>query len=573
MLLLSISVVFLVVIWTGLAAAEKRIALVIGNGSYAQTRPLANPVRDAKAMSEKLISLGFDVIYEIDRTKVELERIFQRFVSRSKSAETALVFYAGHGIQVRGKNYVIPIDAKLKDVSDVEFELLEVDKLVASIEKQAKRTLVFLDACRDNPFIASMKGYTRSVGDKGLAQTKASLGTLVAFAAQPGAVASDGVGRHSPFTSALLKYLGRPGESISQTLIRVRRSVYKETKGEQIPQDFNSLLDDAFLVAAASNQLSSEDLRKKIAAAKAKLARLQGAESGRGIDPKPAPKKKKWKPGQRFRDCENCPEMVVVPAGQFVMGSPADEDLRLPNEGPQKEIEIPKAFAMGRYEVSVGEFKRYVKASGNDPSNDLNSYCWEWVDKLKRGRDNNKHSWRKPGFRQRNNFPVVCVSWVVAGRYVKWLSKITGKTYRLPSEAEWEYAARAGSSKMFSSGSRISVKVANFSSWHDQRFAGARKERFWHGKPVKVSKYRANKFGLYQMHGNVWEMVQDCFHSNLRLVPPDGQPYVRDGCQKRIRKGGSWLSLPWDLRSARRFAVGFAWREQNMGFRILRELD
>ena len=146
------------IVWADLALANTRVALVIGNGAYVHARPLINPVRDVKAISEKLRSLGFRVESHIDRTKAEIDEILRRFVSRIDKADVALIFYAGHGIQVRGKNYIIPIDAKLGDVGDVQFELNEINKLVKAVEQKAKRTEVFLDACRDNPFVQSMRG-------------------------------------------------------------------------------------------------------------------------------------------------------------------------------------------------------------------------------------------------------------------------------------------------------------------------------------------------------------------------------------------------------------------------------
>ena len=189
------------------------------------------------------------------------------------------------------------------------------------------------------------------------------------------------------------------------------------------------------------------------------------------------------------------------------------------------------------------------------------------------GRDNEKLNWERPGYKNRNSYPVTCVSWDYAKIFAQWLSEKTGRKYRLPSEAEWEYAARAGTSTMFHFGNRMTTKQANYSSWHDEPFSGARKESFWHGKPVNVNSYKPNKFGLYQMHGNVWEMVEDCYEFGYNLLPPDGLPYRRDACEKIVRKGGSWLELPWSLRSARREPAGKGWREQHVGFRVLLELE
>ncbi len=538
--------------------AGSRVALVIGNGAYAQASQLLNPVRDARAISDKLKTLGFDVTYTIDRTKVEMERILQSFVHVARGADVALLFYAGHGIQVRGKNYFIPVDAKLSDVNDVEFELLEVTKMVATIERSAKVTLLFLDACRDNPFIDAMRGYTRAVGSRGLAQiSNPSLGTLISYAAQPGTVAQDGVGRHSPYTAALLEHLGTPGQSISQTLTRVRRAVYDATKGGQVPQDFNSLLDEFYITPKAQAEEDTGKLNDELAALEAELKRLQeGGEVETDVaatDPgaEIAVTEPSLKSGEVFNDCGSCPEMVVVPGGTFLIGSPKGEQLRERHEGPQKKISIARNFAIGKYEISFGQFKEFVK----DAEYDMDSSCW-----------------RDPGFLQTDHHPAVCVRRKDALAYTAWLSERTGKAYRLPTEAEWEYAARAGSKGMYSTGRRISIQVANYVGWFDRKFSGAKPVGDGYGRTIKVQTLKPNKFGLHHVHGNVSEWVQDCYTKNYDALPGDGNVHPKSDCHEWVLRGGSWNDKPWSLRSASR-AYGTRYHNGNyIGFRVARDL-
>jgi len=254
--------------------AEKRIALVLGNSAYLHAAPLANPTNDAQAIKTKLESLGVKVHHGEDLSYVEMRSIVRRFIKDLDGAEIALFFYAGHGMQVGGENYVLPVDARLSSEDDLEFEAITIASVLSAMERKTRTNLVFLDACRDNPLAKSM---SRTMGSRstavgpGLAQQNAGLGTLISFSTQPGNVALDGAGKNSPYTAALLKHLGTPGEGILQSLVKVRREVLAATGEQQVPWDSSSLTGHVILNSnpAAPGSEANDELPALITAPQA----------------------------------------------------------------------------------------------------------------------------------------------------------------------------------------------------------------------------------------------------------------------------------------------------------------
>ena len=234
----------------GGARAEKRVALVIGNAAYLNTAPLNNPSNDAMDVSSTLQRLGFDVVDGRDLDKRSMERLIRQFAVKLSGADVALFFYAGHGLQVGGQNYLVPTDARLASEGDVDFESLSLNLVLKQMEREAKTSLIVLDACRDNPLarnLARTMG-TRSVQiGQGLAEVRTGVGTLIAFSTQPGYVALDGSGRNSPYTEALLKYAEVPGKDVSAVLVEVRNDVLKATGGKQVPWEHTSLTGQVYL--------------------------------------------------------------------------------------------------------------------------------------------------------------------------------------------------------------------------------------------------------------------------------------------------------------------------------------
>jgi hypothetical protein len=251
---------------SGEAQAEKRVALVVGNSAYQNASPLANPAKDANAIAELFRKTGFDVVEtKRDLGNLEFKRVARDFTAAARDADIAVVYFAGHGIEVNGTNYLLPVDAKLVSDFDVEDEALSLDRVMRAIEPARRLRLVILDACRDNPFVRTMQRSvtTRNVTG-GLAKVEpVTTDTLVAFATRPGSTADDGAGENSPFAAALLKNLATPGRDIRIALGHVRDEVMRATGGRQEPFVAGSLggavvalVSDASKPAEPSRQIS-----------------------------------------------------------------------------------------------------------------------------------------------------------------------------------------------------------------------------------------------------------------------------------------------------------------------------
>ena len=227
------------------ASAEKRVALVVGNGAYQHAAPLPNPTRDAKAITQMFQTAGFDtVLLRNDVGNLDFKRALRDFFAVAKGADIAVVFFAGHGIQIADQNYLIPVDARLAQDYDATDEAISLERIIEAIEPAARLRLVVLDACRDNPFLVKMqrRGATRQIVSRGLSKVEPMLNnTLIAYAAKAGSTAEDGAGEHSPFTTALIKHVAEPGLDIRLALGRVRDEVLRNTRNDQEPFVYGSL--------------------------------------------------------------------------------------------------------------------------------------------------------------------------------------------------------------------------------------------------------------------------------------------------------------------------------------------
>lgn len=237
------------------ALAESRIALVIGNSDYQHVPKLANPKNDAEDLSAKLTSLGFEVMGGVDLDRRALVEQLIKFGRAAGTADVALFFYAGHGIQVNEQNYLVPVDAMVEYEAEADISLVSLSGVMQQLERGSKTNLIFLDACRNNPFADELaKSENRSAASisKGLSRVQTGSGTFIAFATEPDKVASDGAGRNSPFTGALLKHIDAPGQSISDLMISVRNDVMASTAKKQVPWDSSSLTDRFEFAEAAA---------------------------------------------------------------------------------------------------------------------------------------------------------------------------------------------------------------------------------------------------------------------------------------------------------------------------------
>lgn len=227
------------------AVAAKRVALIVGNSAYEHAAPLNNPVNDAEAVAETLERLDFEIVKGIDLSHRDFAKTISKFAQKlSKGVDVALFFYGGHGLQLNGQNYLVPVDAELGSETSLEFEAVRLQTILTLMERSQSTNLVFLDACRDNPLarnLARTMG-TRSVSlGRGLARVETGVGTLIAYSTQPGNVALDGDGVHSPFAKAFLKHAEVPGVEIEGLMRKVRQDVISETNGAQVPWNHSSL--------------------------------------------------------------------------------------------------------------------------------------------------------------------------------------------------------------------------------------------------------------------------------------------------------------------------------------------
>ncbi|WP_430390343.1 SUMF1/EgtB/PvdO family nonheme iron enzyme [Dyella sp. 20L07] len=293
-----------------------------------------------------------------------------------------------------------------------------------------------------------------------------------------------------------------------------------------------------------------------------------------------------YKPGQvfteRFVDMPGqTPSMLVIPTGSFQMGAPDGEAGRQDAETPQHEVAIAKGFALARTSVTVGEFRDFVRASGYVPDSVKLGGASVYDEGTGAMRDDVNATWQSDyaGRNADGRLPVVNISWNDAKAYADWLSQRTGKVYRLPSEAEFEYALRGGTTSRYWWGDGVpTAKVENLTGSSDRSPSGRRwsnafagyRDGYW--GPAPVMSFAPNPFGLYDIDGNVSEWVQDCWHDSYLRAPRDGSAWVNPGCGVRVVRGGSWGSSPDQVRSAYRQGADASVRSGRVGFRVLREL-
>ncbi len=283
------------------------------------------------------------------------------------------------------------------------------------------------------------------------------------------------------------------------------------------------------------------------------------------------------KPGEAFRDCSECPELVVVPPGEFLMGSSKDDidnGLGATNEGPQHRVFIKRPLAVGRFEVTRDQFETFIGASGRK----IGDLCYTFENKTPQERAN--RSFRNPGYAQSGIHPAACVNWQDAKAYAEWLSRRTGKTYRLLSEAEWEYVARAGSTLAHGFG-KDATEVCKYANGADQSAKLAMLPADYaymnctdsYSYTAPVGSFKANALGLFDLLGNVWEWTEDCFYDDYVTAPSDGAARVATACQARTVRGGSWFSTGNSLRPAIRAGAREIARHDDVGFRVARTLE
>jgi formylglycine-generating enzyme required for sulfatase activity len=646
------------------------VALVIGNGAYGEN-PLRNPVRDAEAVRDALESCKFEVTLYTNAGKRVMEDAIRAFGERVRGGAVGLFYFAGHGLQVEGTNFLIPIGARLDKESDVPYEGVDVGRVLDNMKAAGnKLNILVLDACRNNPF-ALLKGW-RGVGEKGLAQVKAPTGSLLAYATAPGSTAADGAGEHGLYTQALLEEIKEPGLKLEEAFKKVREKVLEASKGGQTPWESNSTVGDFYFrpIVGAGSGPSEAELEATLwegvkdtwkaaeleaflgrfahsrytELAQAKLANLRRAparldpsglaepwkalqrgpletreeftqrvaglpplkvgsakveignyevdakrlilpiqvetwarpflKEGRAVlelnreqmrqllaagntasvairfeveggvpmagaliistsagvftpgpEPPPGQGAEKntfglWElsaqvEGTRFA-------MVLIPSGSFMMGTSATDHEWLNRSRPIHSVTLKHDFWMGKYPVTQSQWGAVI---GNNLSNFKNA-----------GAD----------------APVEMVSWEDVQHFISRLNDMQHEwTFRLPTEAEWEYACRAGTEGE-------AYGPLDAIAWYNGNSGGT---------PHPVGLKQSNAFGLYDMIGNVWQWCQDNDgdYPSAAVQDPQGPP----SGARRIYRGGGWNSGAIACRSAIRSSYSPMYRFSSLGFRLL----
>ncbi len=536
----------------GVQANAARLALVMGNSNYPDS-PLANPQNDAVDMASALEELDFEVILVMDADRRSMARSIRTFGNKLKQQKgIGLFYYAGHGVQLDNRNFLIPVDTPITDEDEIPYESVDVGSVLAKMQSAGNAlNIMILDACRNNPFPSAFRSASR-----GLARVDAPVGSLVVYSTAPGKVAADGNGRNGVFTGHLLNFLQEPGLSLTQTIRKTRAAVVRETSGKQVPWESNSLLQEYYL-HPDSEQATLTPTSLPIAAISS-------------------------------NEHYATHTFVEIPGGSFKMGCSTGDKSCSKTEQPQRDVRV-RDFRISSKEITVNQFQAFVEATGYVSDAERNSGgfkgCYVWQEKGGISRSNSGWLWRadaywqNPGFAQQTNFPVSCISWHDATAYTTWLSEVSNRRIRLPSEAEWELAARAGNHTRYPEGVSASslCGIANGadrgaspkgSTWTDRLSCT---DGHWFNAPV--GSYQPNSLGLYDMQGNVQEWVADVWSANLVSIPLTGEANTVGSDSERVLRGGAWDSASRKLRlSSRNRAVSHA-RASMTGFRVVEDLD
>jgi formylglycine-generating enzyme required for sulfatase activity len=582
---LLVSVVVVILAAAPLFGQAKRIALVIGNSAYAKIQALNNPVNDAADMTAALQRLGFTVLTKTDADRKTMRTVIDDFNEAIQGAEVALFYYSGHGVQLDNENYLVPVSAEVSVAGDVPDECVSLSRITARMnEAGAGTNIIILDACRDNPFKAVTRGIERGLAV--IAQKPPE--SIIVYATAENEKAEDGGGRNGTFTSALLKNIERR-ESFIDILTDVNAQVRKETSEKQKPAMYASLSRRVYLAGSGSTPAPAVTPEKKPSLTVEKAygsvtievrtggtlylngtamgqlmpgssARLNDIEAGQAsLEMRYADGKSETLTADVTKNAVTAvlfsysasverpkvPEnMVFVEGGTFTMGSPNSERGRYDNE-VQHQVTV-SSFHMGKFDVTQGLYQSVMGSNPSyfqgDPNRPVEQVSWydavEFCNKLS----------------QRNGLAQV---YTINGTDVT--ADWSANGYRLPTEAEWEYAARGGqqgaSEYHVYAGADDLSKVA----WYSGNSGST---------THPVGQKAPNALGLCDMSGNVWQWCWDWWGDNSGSGQND--PRGASSGDSRVDRGGSWIDDAQYNRVAYRYDYTPATRGRYLGFRIVR---
>ncbi|MCL1931984.1 MAG: SUMF1/EgtB/PvdO family nonheme iron enzyme [Treponema sp.] len=503
--------------------AQQKFALVIGNGNYTNTTKLNNPVNDANDMAVALQGLGFTVDKVLNGTQDQMVNAIMQLKRRLGASRNSygFLFYAGHGVQSAGENFLIPVDANIPSENFLRNRTVSLQEMLGELNDAGNElNVVVLDACRDNPF-----SWARS-GSRGLTVVaNQPADSIIVFATSAGSTAADGTGRNGLFTEQLLKQLKAPGLDVKEIFDNTGAAVSQASSRKQIPAIYSQYFGKAYLGSRPANSTPT---------------------------PQPAPVVQPVAPPVNPPAPVN---MVRIQGGTFTMGSPANEPRRGDNEGPQRQVTVG-SFYMGKYEVTQ---KEYQEVMGTNPSNfkgdNLPVEKVSWYDAIEYCNARSRKEGLTPAYTidksrkdTNNTHNLDDVKWVVT-----WNRNVNG--YRLPTEAEWEYACRAGTTTAYNTG----ASITNNTGWYSDNSGST---------THPVGQKSANAWGLYDMHGNVWEWCWDWYGNYPSGAQTD--PVGASSGSFRVYRGGSWFYPAVLARSAYRIGAYPNFRLFHLGFRVLR---
>ena len=505
---------------------RRRIALVIGNSSY-EASPLKNPANDAHVIAATLRRLGFEVDEKINLGYIPMHEAVENFGSKLSKGEVGLFYYAGHGMQVNGANYLIPVDARINDENEVRYKAVDVGQVLAKMEQaNSEVNIVILDACRDNPFARSFRS-----GSRGLASMDAPSGTFIAYATAPGKTAADGGnGQNGLYTSELTRVLEQPGLKLEDLFKQTLKAVREKSRGKQSPWVASNLEKDFWFIPPThtTDVQISQDEEEPAGNSSEKMSSEPSASRG----------------------TVSGMEFIHVPGGCFHMGDFRGDNKPIyligSDEHPVHKVCVNE-FRIGKYPVTQ---KQWRTVMGNNPSDF--SGCGD-------------------------NCPVENVSWNDVREFIEKLNRKAGKDFRLPTEAEWEYACRSGgNNEKFCGGNEVDSLAWYEKNCGDSSAAAATwyaRAVEWYGKKrggsiQPVGQKEPNGLGIYDMSGNVWEWVQDWYDKKYYKASPSDNPPGPLSGKTRACRGGSWSDGAKDLRASFRGSKSPDYRSNNLGFRL-----
>lgn len=509
----------------------KRVALVIGNDHYKAVAPLQNAVADARAMAEALSRAGFNVTLKTDANLSAMKQAVREFKSNLSGGDEAVFFYSGHGVQLGSANYLLPTDIVSEDEEQVKDDAIPLQRVLDDLQDQkVKFALAIIDACRDNPF----KGKGRSIGGaRGLAPTSAANGQMVIFSAGNGQQALDRLGENDQqangvFTRVFLEEMQKPGVEVHQVLRNVRSRVVgmaRSVNHDQMPALYDQVEGDFLFYPSTVSRVSEVSELPKPASANVKTKEqiedeywdlIKGSNELAGFE-----QYLNDYPDGRYAGLAKL--RIGKLRNSAVSLNQTTPVLRTPQTVSEPEmVRIPgKNFEIGKYEVTQKEWRDVM---GSNPSRF--SSCGD-------------------------NCPVENVSWDDIKKFLQKINAKTGKQYRLPSEVEWEYACYGGHKTEYC-GSNDIGSVAWYGGSYLVPPTGNSAS-----KTHPIGQKQANSFGLYDMSGNVWEWVQDCYNGD---------------CGYRVLRGGSWFNESRKARVADRTRNVPGVQGSVNGFRLARTL-